>query len=336
MVCDICGRQNQNDSTVCTFCGSTIKKNEKYENYYEDSNSDLGFSRPEANYIKAEVIKSNDGVEETDIGTSNTINKNMAPKFDYYLNSGAIQEVENEQSSEPNEVKITQNEFASFFQYMKETIHFIDKKIGRKKLILILSVMASVIIMIIAANVIFSMVNEYKLTMDAKEAIEIYYNNENSETFIYNTNGEVLYKLNESTIPIWSSQNSSSALLRSETGNNYYYVNENAQMSFYTDEYAMGISHNGKLIYSTNSTEGNQLKLLDLESQTEIILDEDKDLSYLSVSISPDGRSYGYSKGLKTNDYTDCEAFIRINGGEPTSIGKGIIIFVISDNCDYL
>lgn len=297
MLCDICGRKNQDNTMVCIYCGSTLKKNENDVPYFEYSDSDLSFSNPDSNYIKAEVRK---------------------------------------QPPEPNEVVISQNEDTTFHQFVKESISYIFKKIGKKKLVLLLSAMVTIVTIILSTNFILHKVSENKLILEEKEAIEVYNDFENQETFVYNSSGELLQKLNDNALPVWYSQNYSSVILRSQTNNSLYYVNQDKKMLFNSEVYSMDISDDGKLLYSANNSEGNQLRLLDIESQVEKVMEEDENLYYTSVSISPDGQSYAYSKVPHMNIYTKCETFIKINGGEPTSMGEGTVIFVISDNGSYV
>jgi hypothetical protein len=185
----------------------------------------------------------------------------------------------------------------------------------------------------------FGLVKDNIFNPNAKAIIEIYSDEENNKTYLYNTQGVNIAEINSSSIPVWYSQDMSKTILLAYEMNRIYYMDIQKGSLLPIDMFSiiMSISTDGKMIYRKGANNDNaKLMLFDPDTNMNNIIESPVGTRADSGCISPDGKTYAYTViPFNTNDYSECESFISINGTEPKSLGKGKLVFAISNHGNY-
>ncbi|HWT26605.1 MAG TPA: hypothetical protein VN131_01580 [Mobilitalea sp.] len=318
MICRICGSDNPSNSTTCKQCESNLTSQGKDLSYYDSSNKDEGFSRQDSNYIKPAVISEGEKYSPSETEILQTYQGNNEPEYFTYL--------EKEENNENAEKNVEGDDHSN----IKPT-----QRNPKLKFIGAAAVLAAIALCMIAFFINPDSSDDY--TFIHKDTIEVFNNNETNETYIFNTEGEVLHKIDASAQPFWYGEGYQQAFLIDRINNAFYYADTKGSIPIIENQISLNsLSLKGKMLYAAADKDGNgQLKLFDPSSRTNKIMEAEKGMDYDPPCISPDGKSYAFTRSANPNDDTDCESFIIINGGRVKSLGKGITISIISNDGKY-
>lgn len=186
------------------------------------------------------------------------------------------------------------------------------------------------------------------LTFQAENAIRIYSDEKAQVTYIYNSRGEQVNKVDLQAVHyIYNLDHSAAAVffLEKYTGislYSLYYVNLKEAVLIKTGVHYMAISDQGSYVmYSQKLTDGSSaLYLYDIRNKKEQIIDSGK-LSYSSLCFSPDENTLLFaSEYISTNNRKIVEGFIirDISSGnlEPVSIGVDRLPIAVSNQAKFI
>lgn len=282
----------------------------------EEDTSDIGFSIPESKYISAEVV-----IPEK-------------------INSSISSEV-----MDLNQMTYQTRQMGGTPKYIKKLI-----KIFAKKRTYQVALFGMIIVIILGILFQLRKDNYGSLSTDA---LEVNNNNGKNKTFIYNTKGELLHTINKPLAPLKYTPDYTKVILgnQSQTSNLYYV---NAKKVIMLDEAGrfLNLSNDGRYIFYTTMDSNNLhcVKCYDtrLRSKKTIdsnqMLDTERDIVYDYLFVSPNGRSYAFSKThyINANNSNNnaskfvVESCVSINGKKPKSFGKNKIVIGISDKGEYI
>lgn len=283
----------------------------------EDDNSYIGFSNPDSKYISAKVME-----QEELLPTSEDEIKNKSnTSFPKLLSL----------SSSNQEYRFT--------------------RLVKSKLIFRLISCVIIITMFLSLFLESSRGDyEYK----SSNAIEVNYNNGKNQTYIYNGKGKLLHTIDKTVAPLLFTPDGTKAVLSlNKSASDLYYVNAHEVIQLKGILTFLNISDDGRyLFYTKTDSESNySLRCYDTKKKKENIIAShhqqqsttEKKYSYDYVVVSPDGKTYSFSKvcinliASTSNSSTfDLEAYISINGKKPKSYGKNKLIFGISNEGKYV
>lgn len=173
-----------------------------------------------------------------------------------------------------------------------------------------------------------------------EDALEVFVDESNDLTIIFNTRGERLFEIDEAMNVLYT-VDGTAVILYNPSSSSMYYVNANEIKELPENISGLHYSEDGNfLIYSTNhATNSDESKLYwyDVKNKEEVVLDQGK--QFTGLRISPDGKSIAYlaSKDL-TNYYRfgDMESYLIRDGGEPEYFGESRIVYTLSNDAEFI
>lgn len=154
--------------------------------------------------------------------------------------------------------------------------------------------------------------------------------------YVYNTKGEAIEVIEENINLETFSSDKTAAILTSMVNNCIYYINSDKTVRINGFRFFRDISLDGKFFYYNELESNGNNNFVQYDANSNIINTIDKNGTCRNVSSSPDGKTVAYVKYPDTINNGETEAFYSVNGGEPISLGKGVITLGISNNGDYI
>lgn len=317
MLCSNCGFENENENGLCIHCGKDINDTQKVYIATESVDEYFGFSIPGSAYIGPEVIKPEDDYEDLDeeeIQKDKAINRKSVGK--------------------------------SIGKFLFQFFHFIrnNKFTGR-------FILSSIIIIILLSLTINKIPREFDVI--SPKALEVKYDDVKNKTYLFNTRGKLLHTIDVSLKPLLYTTDKTAVVLGSNRyDTRLYYANADKVIMLDDIVTLQGMSDNGRYIFYTLKDTNNKLFLKRYDTskrKNEIMVsyrkpDSGLEVSEINVCLSPDGKTYAYTKikymkmvnSNKSTNYIKLEAFVSTDGRKPKSIGRNKYVYAISNKGNYI
>lgn len=333
MICRNCGRANDADKRYCSYCNCILSTPRVIPDAADSNSSEAedGFSRPDSQYIEPQIINleeiesseftkpNNDRNEQSKISEKQVELKQPHRKIGIYqeLQQKFPQELYREEDNQK------QNKFTNRI------------KLTRKSLLGI-----SIAFLLILCFILFldRVLVDEAFSFIERDSIEVYIDRTKSETYVFNSKGDLLHKIAQSVTPYYT-KNHTAALLVSHNNGQSHYVNTQELIKLNPGMRSYSMSENGKyIVYSTfNGLQNFYLNLYDVDNHSEKVIDTITEKQYDMIQISPDGRLTNYiTVSYPFNmDYMEYESIMLKLGNQPEPLGKNIIVFEVSKDNKY-
>jgi hypothetical protein len=318
--------------------------------------TDLGFSKPDSNYIGPQLQKAKNNEKEMDFIDANSGASYIGENTSNHENSGYDDPLYEKQCEanplevelgEINPVKMKQSEVDLVKAYfdekypdqpnssIKETTNEpVRHRMSVKQMVLIslpvLAVLIAIVVFYLPGLSFFWSAKEYTFLSD--HVLEVY--NTNDETYIFNTSGEILHQIKTDGMARFNT-NKTAAIL---TDNNInYYINDKKMITIDASTGNCQISDNGNyLIYTKNIENDNALYFYDVTKEKEELIIQSDHLRYAVPYILDDGKTISYITYQGESPYGNAEAYIMKIGEEPKVVGKNLAVVAMSPKAEYI
>jgi len=290
---------------VCFHCGRDDEAKSKvcrscgYPLISEEA--DIGFSRPDTEYIGPKV---------------ENLHREESPDQKMGNRSSAEKKIAAQQSSRKEVIVELEH-------------HWKDKKL----LAAIFSI--AVILMTVAIFYGIGQRNVTAFSYLSEDALEIFADTNKNTTFVWNTDGRKLFKMDGVFNSIFT-PDKTAAILFDQENQCRYYVNAGKLIRLREDIGMLCMSANGKyLMYYAADEQENILYRYDIKKGKEELLDRGKRFGLFITS--PDGKTMAY---VATSNQTGAEredfaCYLIQDGGEPEFFGRKRAIFALSNHAEY-
>lgn len=370
MVCEHCGRENVNNDKLCAFCRAELdlSNSELAASESMDYESNLGFAKADALYEAPQVMEFSSGVEHTDGGRIKSRSNDKAvmispthkDKEDLGEQDGISRSDLKQKKSKRYEKKLLAQRQQRLYEELKNRLQeekqeslsrymyqglnqdIVDdsdeaqKKKHRDKSFLLAMVGIAAGILITAGLLLYigGMSERTDYQYITKDAIEVHSSQTEGKTYVFNSMGDMLYKLNGSFY-VYYTPDHSAAVLYNWSSKKYVYVNAYRRKDFDTTVYNFVLSKDGNyILYSVaGSTNKYYLKLYDIIQDKETMLDNQAK-HFDMMNITPGGKTITYITYslLTEGSINELQSFIIHNSGTPELLGKDMFVFAISED----
>jgi hypothetical protein len=329
MICNHCGKQNDDTSSYCNFCKSLLKvssENDKRPNDIHRFETDLGFSSPNSSYIGPLLQEEQKHQDDSD---STYTSQGDIPS-EYQGNAEQIKAFFDEKYPDQRSITIDEsiNEPAC-----RELTRKRKRKQMRKQLLIIsipvFIILVAMAVILFPSKPLAHNSESYYLLPD--NALELY--NHENRMYFFNSEGDILHQF-EGKGYVQFNQDKTAAIIT--LGGKYYYISADKLHSLNASMNEIKISDNGKfVIYPSNLGSKDSLYLYDVEKETEMLITQSEDRMLFGCNVSNDGRNVIYST-YQIGDTLAVEAYKMKLGDEPELIGKNMLVLAMSQDADYL
>lgn len=354
-----CGKENSMSMKYCSECNSSLKGCEENSSTLEEA--DQGFSCPDSLYegpqLKPELSRYLQIAKEMPRGENEKISRKEPGSFSSKASEAGLRRRQapsrleikqsrmNQQRLELElKEKLQQEQYQRLSQYMYQGLNQDysstdqkenkeEKKISIKKSIPIL---AAILVVLLAAVAFysFSKRNE-KLDYNfaTKDALEIYTDQANQKTYVFNTKGDMLYKLDE-FMHLSYTPDHTAALLYGNSSGRCMYVNAEKKIELTSSLSGIaGLSDDGNyIVYSVSGgMDKYYLRLYNVAEGTDILIDN-QNRRFDQLNVLPGGQLITYVTYALTEGgvVQELKSYTIKNQGVPELIGENILVLAVS------
>jgi hypothetical protein len=334
MICRNCGRVNDADKRYCSYCNCILSTPRAIPdaadiNSYE---SEDGFSRPDSQYIEPQIINLEE-IESNEYSQPNNDRNVQLKIIDKKLGL--------KQPHRENEIyEDLQQEFPQEL-YREQESQKQNKFTNRIKLTRKSLIGMSIAFLLIIFFILFldRVLEDGAFSFIDKDSLEVYIDRTKSDTYVFNSNGDLLHKIAQSVTPYYTKDHTA-ALLVSHNNAQSHYVNAQELIKLNPGMRSYSMSENGKyIVYSTfNGLQNFYLNLYDVDNHSEKVIDTITGKQYDMIQTSPEGKIINYiTVSYPFNmDYMEYESIRLKLGNGPETLGKNIIVFEVSKDNKYI
>lgn len=367
MLCKQCGRENENDAAVCAYCMAEGMEYSEVSHSVSDTEEEatLGFSKAESEYDPPKLLSSVTKVNPQTVNEGKTVGDQVfqaivrdTGDFHHHKNDKEIDKAMSRSSgrSKRKEKKITNQRQLSLHQalqtrlkedkqealsqYMyrglnQDIVEEEEKQTGKKNRIIRRSFVGITIGILLALCLLFYIGSKGEKTdymRMTKNAIEIYSSQSDSKTYVFNAQGDMLFKTNGYYQPYYTSDHSAAIIFNwnERTG---IYVNNSRWKAFDSKIDTFALSEDGNFIlYSIPGGLGKYyLRLYDVMKDIDILIDNQAKRFDL-LNVLPGGKMISYLTYTLSavGNPQEIQSYLVRNKGTPELVGDNICIFAIS------
>lgn len=289
MECKHCGRLNGEANKYCIYCRAQLINPEDIRGKYERERyeSDIGFSNPNATYVKPRVINTEEDIFPSDF-------------------------------------------------YDSETSPTKRSEVQRKMTVKLLIPLIIVTVVIVSFLVLYRYVirDNSAFSFVSKNAIEVYYDFNKNNSYVFNTEGELLFQIKNGGHPFYNKDHTAAILLYDIP----HYVNADKMLPLEPNISECCLSDDGNsILYTVFEGNVSSLYLFDIEKEKKKLVDQVEGMMYGVLNILPDGKTISYAKvAIGNSSKMNTEALLMKPGEEAITIGNDILILAISDDMKYV
>ncbi len=367
MLCKRCGRENENNATFCVYCMTDQKEyfDESFSACVTEEDENRGFSKADTEYEPSQVLVTknvennksrNDSKIESNVISNSTVKSsaNKQQRKEERVRSKdearasrmtkrklrkqaqqrqlSLQQVLHERLKEENHEALSQYMYQGLNQDITEEEENQSLKKDKTFRRSVLGIVTGILLTLCIVLYIGSMSEKTDYILKAKDAIEIYSDKNENKTYVFNAQGDMLFKANGYYQPYYTPDHSAAILYNRylQTG---IYVNNNRLKTFDSTVEAFALSNDGNFIlYSIPGGLGKYyLKLYDVTKNTDVMIDNQAKRFEL-LNVLPGGKVISYLTYIESADTNpqEIQSFLVRNNGTPELVGDNICVFAVS------
>jgi hypothetical protein len=354
-----CGKENSMSMKYCSECNASLEGCE--ENSATSEEADQGFSCPDSLYegpqLKSELSRYLQIAKEMPRGENEKVSRKEPGSFSSKTSETGIRsrrapsrlEIKQSRMNQLRlelelKEKLQQEQYQRLSQYMYQGLNqdysSIDQKENKeKKKISIeksIPVLAAILVVLLAV-VAFYGFSKRNVKLDynfvTMDALEIYADQTSQRTFVYNSKGDMLYKLDE-FMHLSFTPDHTAALLFGNNSGRCMYVNAEKKIEFTSSLSGVAaLSDDGNyIVYSVSGgLDKYYLRLYNVAKGTDTLIDN-QNRRFYQLNVLPGGQMITYATyGLtEEGEVQELRSYRIRNQGEPELIGENILVFAES------
>ena len=352
MICKQCGRENEYNARFCAYCEAELPMQESglAASKTSDYESDQGFARPDSDYEAPQVLVTGSMADDLFSDKKNGIaDQQRITKSDSELHrkrkhqkSSAIRKAKKErkhrQQRLEQELKSRlQESQEALSQYMYQGLNqdVIEEDETKKNKSLrwsILGVIAGLLMTVVILIYMSSRNEKTDYTFITKDAIEVYTSTSEPVSYVFNAQGDMLYKEDGYFLSYYTADHSA-AILYDINERNCIYVNNHKRKEFDSVMEAFAMSEDGNfIVYSIPGGLGKYyLRLYDAVSDKDIMIDN-QTKHFELLNVLPGGKLISYVT-YTMNEKSELQAvqsYLISNNKTPELFGNNLCIYAAS------